>query len=429
MAAEIPDGLDRRVAALVTEVATALGARAHELTVALAAALSDAIEDVRDGPLILDLLGASVESNLEMLADTLRYGIPIEEISTPAVAEEYARRLAQRGISLNALVRAYRLGQQHVVDWAFSEIAQREPDSRVAFAAGQRIVASTFNYIDRITEQIVDQYETELERWMATRNTVRSVTLEDLLGGRRIDASSAEASLGYRLRQNHLGVVLWSANHGPSGADLRQLERVVDGMSEAVGGIGAPLFFAKDRLTAWGWIGLGRKVEPVDTDGLSAALRSTGKDLFAAVGTPAASPPGFRTSHLEAVRAQQVALIAKEGARGLTSYADPQVRVAALLAADVEVARRMVDRALGALAADTDHADRLRDTLLTFLTAKGSYTATSELVHLHKNTVKYRVDKALEERARPLDDERLDLEFALIACRWLGRAVLTPPGP
>ncbi|MFG1784068.1 helix-turn-helix domain-containing protein [Rhodococcus oryzae] len=79
------------------------------------------------------------------------------------------------------------------------------------------------------------------------------------------------------------------------------------------------------------------------------------------------------------------------------------------------------------LAADTEHAARLRDTLLTFLDAQGSYTATAERVHLHKNTVKYRVDKALEERGRPLDDERLDLELALIGCRWLGRAVLALP--
>jgi DNA-binding PucR family transcriptional regulator len=38
--------------------------------------------------------------------------------------------------------------------------------------------------------------------------------------------------------------------------------------------------------------------------------------------------------------------------------------------------------------------------------------------------VKYRVDKAIEERGRPLDDERLELELALVACRWLGAGVL-----
>ena len=77
------------------------------------------------------------------------------------------------------------------------------------------------------------------------------------------------------------------------------------------------------------------------------------------------------------------------------------------------------------LAADTEAADRLRETLLVFLAEKGSYLATAERIHLHKNTVKYRVDKALEERGRSLDDERLELELALVACRWLAGSVLT----
>jgi DNA-binding PucR family transcriptional regulator len=121
-----------------------------------------------------------------------------------------------------------------------------------------------------------------------------------------------------------------------------------------------------------------------------------------------------------------VALAARERALRITSFTDPQVRAAALLAADLGAARRLVESALGPLAADTEQAGRLRDTLLTFLAEKGSYTATSERLHLHKNTVKYRIDRAVEERNRPLDDERLDLELALIACRWLGPSVLTP---
>ena len=124
------------------------------------------------------------------------------------------------------------------------------------------------------------------------------------------------------------------------------------------------------------------------------------------------------------MRAQQVALAARATAQPLTSYADPEVRTAAMLAADLDSTRRLVGNALGGLASDTEGAERLRDTLLIFLAEKGSYTATAERMHLHKNTVKYRVDKAVEERGRPLDDGRLELELALVACRWLGASVL-----
>ena len=53
-------------------------------------------------------------------------------------AEEYARRLAQRGISSTALIRAYRLGQSMMVEWAFDELDRREPDAAVALAAGRQ---------------------------------------------------------------------------------------------------------------------------------------------------------------------------------------------------------------------------------------------------------------------------------------------------
>ncbi|MFF7340044.1 helix-turn-helix domain-containing protein [Streptomyces sp. NPDC008163] len=119
-------------------------------------------------------------------------------------------------------------------------------------------------------------------------------------------------------------------------------------------------------------------------------------------------------------------MAAGDRARTVTSFTDPGVRAAALLSADLGAARRLVRDALGALGADTEAAARLRGTLLAFVTEKGSYVATAERTHLHKNTVKYRVDRALEERGRPLGEDRLDLELALIACEWLGDAVLAP---
>ena len=133
---------------------------------------------------------------------------------------------------------------------------------------------------------------------------------------------------------------------------------------------------------------------------------------------------GFRGTHLEARRAQQVALIADDPAVRVIAFGEAGMPAAALLAADLDGTRRLVDRCLGPLAADTRQAAELRDTLLAFLAEQGSYVAAARRTHLHENTVKYRVDKAVAARGRPLEDGRLDLELALTACRWLGRAVL-----
>jgi DNA-binding PucR family transcriptional regulator len=421
------DELHDSAVARVTQVAAAMGAELPELTRTLHKVLAESIEELQGDQLILELLGASIESNLETVAHILCYDIAIGEISTPSAAEEYARRLAQRGIAPNALVRAYRLGQQQVLEWAFGEIARQEPDPKVAFAAGQIVMDTTFRYIDRISEQVVTAYEAERVRWLANRNTMRAAVLRELLDGEKVDVATAEAALGYRLRQHHLGVVVWSSSQSPPPTTLRELERSLHRLGKELGAAGQPLFIPHDRSSGWGWLPLGRASRAPRPDDLERLLGQSEPAIHLAMGNPAAGATGFRVSHLEAGRALQVALAARERALRITSFTDPQVRAAALLAADLDAARRLVESALGPLAADTEQAERLRDTLLTFLAEKGSYTATSERLHLHKNTVKYRVDRAVEERNRPLDDERLDLELALIACRWLGGSVLTPP--
>jgi DNA-binding PucR family transcriptional regulator len=102
-----------------------------------------------------------------------------------------------------------------------------------------------------------------------------------------------------------------------------------------------------------------------------------------------------------------------------------EVGAVALLCADLDATRVWVGGVLGPLAtADAQHA-RLRETLLAFLTLCSSYTAAAEQLLLHRNSVRYRVARAEQVRGRPIRDDRFDVELALRACHWLGRAVLT----
>ncbi|MFJ8844950.1 helix-turn-helix domain-containing protein [Streptomyces cyaneofuscatus] len=114
-------------------------------------------------------------------------------------------------------------------------------------------------------------------------------------------------------------------------------------------------------------------------------------------------------------------------ASAVTAFFDAEVRMASLFAADTDAARSLVARALGTLAQDTQPGDRLRRTLHEFLDAQGSYVAAAGRLHLRRNTVRYRVQRAVELRGRPIDKDRLELEIALGACRRLGRAVLASP--
>ena len=53
-----------------------------------------------------------------------------------------------------------------------------------------------------------------------------------------------------------------------------------------------------------------------------------------------------------------------------------------------------------------------------------SYSRAAEELHLHTNSIKYRVQRAIDRRGRPISDGRLDVEIALLLCHWYGTAVL-----
>ena len=100
----------------------------------------------------------------------------------------------------------------------------------------------------------------------------------------------------------------------------------------------------------------------------------------------------------------------------------------AMMLGSSDLLRAWVLSTLAGLATDDEHHARLRDTLLVFLQAGGSYKTTAEQLTLHKNTVQYRIRKAEESLGRPVGDNRHDVELALQASHWLGSAVLRPAG-
>ena len=117
-----------------------------------------------------------------------------------------------------------------------------------------------------------------------------------------------------------------------------------------------------------------------------------------------------------------MALAAGPAGRLVTAFAD--IRPIALMAADLDAVRAWVLDTLGELAVDDEPRERLRTTLRVFLSTGGSYTATAERLTMHKNTVHYRVNRAEEIRGRPVGDDRLGVELALLACEQLGPGVL-----
>ncbi|HZN80692.1 MAG TPA: PucR family transcriptional regulator, partial [Mycobacterium sp.] len=96
---------DVDVSRYVAETADRLHDRLAAVSSGIQSLLEDDIPELRGDARVMELLGASVEGNVETLLHALRYDIAVERVVPPTAALEYARRLAQHGVPVNALVR------------------------------------------------------------------------------------------------------------------------------------------------------------------------------------------------------------------------------------------------------------------------------------------------------------------------------------
>ncbi len=415
---------DVGVARHIAKTAGRLQERLAQLSSGMQLYLEDQIPELRGDARVMELHGPSVEGNVNTLLHALRYNIAVERVEAPTAALEYARRLAQHGVPLHALVRAYRLGQHRMNELVFAELRTIDVPEPARYAVLEAMTKTLFEYIDWITQQVIVVYEDERERWLEDQNSLRAVRVRDVLAAPKpVDVDAATTTIRYPLRWHHLAVMMWYPDTGTDADAIARLQRFLRELGQATGAAATPLFVAADRTCAWGWLPYRTATPAAEAEvrRFTAGKRDA-PDI--AIGTMRSGVAGFRQSHREAERARRVALIAQGAEPTLICASDPGFSVAALLGADVTDTRAWVAGTLGALAADTDNDARLRETLRVFLGFGSSYKQAAEELNLHFNTVKYRVGRAIARRGRSIGSDRLDVELALLTCHWYGAAVL-----
>ena len=410
------------VAELVADVAAALSGRAAVVSEDVYEVVLREIPELRDDKPVLALLFSSVQSNVGTCLQILQHQIDLSAVQAPAAALEYARRRAQRGTPpLTALLRAYRLGHACFSDWLFKELARHSDDAQMITAATLGMSKIVAGYVDQTSEEIVAAYTRERERWLRNRSALRAARIRDLLSGERVNVSTTEATLGYRLRQYHVGLVCWAGDATAAVDNITRLEHAIRHVAGKAGCSGDPVFLPRDESSAWAWLPLGIR----DTfDAAAATTAGADGDIHFAFGDAVRGVTGFRLTHRQAIAAQAVALAAGSSLPQVVTFSE--VAPVAMMLGSADLLRAWVLATLGGLATDDENHARLRDTLLVFLRSGGSYKATAEQMVLHKNTVQYRIRKAEESLGRPTAENRHDVELALQASRWLGSAVLQP---
>jgi hypothetical protein len=419
-----PNGGTARAAQAEAQVA-AVGATLNEeladVVSQLHQQISADIEPLSRDESLLRLLRASIEGNIDTFLHMLQHNISIDLMQVPPAAIEYAHRLAQRGVPVRALVRAYRLGQGTLLQRSFEVLEQRAGDFELATLAAQRLTAITFSYIDWITEHILEAYEDERDRWLQQRTATRAARVRELLQDARSDIGDSENTLGYQISTRiHLALVVWTSTEKLFKVGGSHLIKFTGQLAERLGCAASPLCLPFDQVTAWAWLPFDSQAP--SPEALRTAVGAIGAGVAVAVGEPAAGIAGFRRSHQQAQMVQATMLAADPTSTSVTTF--DEVGPIGLFCGDLEATRTWVGETLGPLALDDENHARLRETLRVFLAADGSFVAAAEQLSLHRNSVYYRVRKAEEQRGRPVEADRLDVEIALKACRWLGRSVL-----
>src|SRR3984957_5260183 len=303
--AHIDDGVE--VSRYVAETADRLHDRIADASSVIRSSLEDQIPELNGDVRLMELLGASVEGNVHTVLHALRYDIAVERVEAPTSALEYARRLAQQGVPVNALVRAYRLGQRRVNELVFAELRAIDIPEPMRVGVIEAITGTLFEYIDWMSQQVVAVYEDERERWLENQNSLRALRVREVLTANKpIDVDAATTSIRYPLRWHHLGLVLWYPDEGTEGDQLGRLQRYLREMGESAGAAASPLFAAADRSCGWGWLPYRAAVADAAANVRKFTLARPDSPSVA-IGTMAGGVDGFRRSHREAKTARSVA--------------------------------------------------------------------------------------------------------------------------
>jgi DNA-binding PucR family transcriptional regulator len=383
--------------------------------------ISTEIGELADDPRLADLLEATVSENIVSLINFLEGGTTVDELDASSATLAYARTLAQRDIPLTSLFRGYHQGLAMFVRLGIEVIAELDPAQHLPLA--QRLLGRSVDFVDKVCAQVGHAYEAERDQWVGNRGGIRQHWLAEVLSGRTLDLSEAEAALDYQFANTHVGVQMWVPSN-TTGTDARSaFEEARRALAKLLSPVGSPLLVPRDEHELHAWF-------PIRSDAtLPASLGNalTGSrelEVRVAIGRPESGVHGFRRTSAQAKLVKDILLTSTTKAPTAVTY--DQLGPVALMAGDPEALRRFVVRVLGKLAKNGEREEMLRDTLLTFLGHNRSYSATAQVMVLHRNSVQYRVQRALELCGRDLTDAdvALDIQTALTATRWMGRAVL-----
>lgn len=319
-----------------------------------------------------------------------------------------------RGIGIEHMLRSIHLAHATATEVLLDAAARVIPASQ-RFGEMRHISELLFGVVEVVNERMSSEYARAHEAWLTSSTALRMETVENILSGNDIPLARASRALGYDLSRWHLAVIVWTGGRTP--ADPTQLQRAADAVLGAAG-CASTLVLPVGAQRVWAW-GSRTAHPPMPSDAGSVAVPP---DVRVATGVAGVGVDGFRRTHQQAGHAARVAALSTAD-DPLLRYAD--LDLVAMLSSDMSAAGEFVARELGALAGPGASVAMMRHTLKCYLDRDRSLARTAAHLHVARNTVAYRVQRAEQLRGRPATDRRLQLHAALTLAEDLGDAVLT----
>jgi hypothetical protein len=370
-----------------------LPALADEIILALREGVPDYARPL-EGPFAVGLR-AGVEGALRQFVEMIER--PRDVPPSRAAYERLGRGEMRAGRTLDALLAAYRLGAR--VAWR--RLAAAGVRAGIAPEVLYRLAESIFAYIDELSAASVEGYATEQSAAAGEAQRLRRRLVALLVHDPPADAVAVEAAAA------EAG---WSLPRALAAVAFRseEPERVAGRLGS--GAIAAP----------HGELACALVPDP-DGPGRATQLEPVLRELDAAVG-PTVAWADAATSFERAAAAWHLAAEGVLPRPGLVRAAD---HVAALvLHRDRGLVRELAARRLAALdALPRRSREALALTLLAWLAHQGRPKAVAAALHVHEQTVRYRLARLREILGDALEDPdaRFELELAL-------RATLGPAG-
>jgi DNA-binding PucR family transcriptional regulator len=275
-----------------------------------------------------------------------------------------------------------------------------------------------FAYVDAVVAEQVRMWERQRERWSGRLTMQRSEAVRRVLQGETPAPERSARGIGYSLERELVAGILWEdsppALRESPGTPVSRLELTAEAIAGEVG-VERTLIVPAESSCIWAWFAVDRAF------GLDALERSAARRLRdgqgLALSIPGTGLEGFRGGHRQALRARHFAELSQT-VHGVVRF--DEVETLCVMSEDPELLADFVERKLGALAATTSSAQRLRETLLVWLREGCSASRAAECLRMHKNTVRNRVQRAEALIGRPLEDDRLGLQLALTMVQRVG---------